>query len=213
MTTGLFGRSQSFIPLQRASLDGDDLRLGYEKSKIKDAPRVEADQHITPAEEAEIYRYYWLGGDDTVGDAGVETAGDAGIETRRSSADDVAVTRSEERLDVGKESHEAGRVRLRKYTTTDTETVSVPVTKEKLTVERTPVEGERSSGHIAEGDEQVEDITLREERAVVDKETVDVEEVRVGKEQVTDQEQVSAEVRQEHVDVEGEGPAGDTHRA
>ena len=44
--------------------------------------------------------------------------------------------------------------------------------------------------------------TLREERPVVDKETVPVEDVRVGKERVTDTEQVSAEVRKEHADVD-----------
>jgi uncharacterized protein (TIGR02271 family) len=84
------------------------------------------------------------------------------------------------------------------------------VKKEKLTVERNPVEGARSGGTISEGDD-VEDITLREERAVVGKETVDVEEVRVGKETVTDQEQVSEQVRKEHVEVEGDTTTtGDT---
>ena len=81
--------------------------------------------------------------------------------------------------------------------------MSVPVTKEKLVVERNPVAGERSAAPIADAD-QVEEITLREERAVVDKETVAVEEVRIGKEQVTEHEQVSAEVRKEHVDLDGD---------
>lgn len=221
VTTGFFGTSQSFVPLQRAALDGDDLRLGYEKDMIKDAPRVEADQHITPAEEDEIYRYYGLAATDGRDDARTDIrtdmqadgrtdsgiAGEGHAESRRTSADDVAVTRSEERLEVGKESEEAGRVRLRKYTTTDTETVSVPVAKEKLVVERNPVDGDASAAPIDQTGEQVEEITLREEHAVVDKETVAVEEVRVGKEQVTEQEQVSAEVRKEHVEVEGEDDA------
>ena len=67
------------------------------------------------------------------------------------------MTLSEERLKAGKERVEVGRVRLRKYTTTHTEKVDVPVTKEKLVVEpRQPPEtrrnprrdsGERSRGH------------------------------------------------------------------
>jgi uncharacterized protein (TIGR02271 family) len=122
------------------------------------------------------------------------------------------MTLSEERLNVDKESQEAGRARLRKYVTTDTETVTVPVKKEKLTVERNPVEGARSGGTISEGDD-IEDITLREERAVVDKETVDVEEVRVAKETVTEQQQVSGQVRKEHAEVEGDVDAASRETA
>lgn len=168
--------------------------------------------------------------DDVAGVAG--TAGVAGV-TGRDRRDDVAdrdfadrdvtdrdrrnddttsMTRSEERLNVGTETVETGSARLRKYTTTETETVSVPVTKEKLVVERTAVDGRPSKGgKIGEGDD-VEEITLREERPVVSKETVDVEEVRVGKETVTEQQQVTDEVRKEHIEVEGEGDANKRRR-
>jgi len=119
------------------------------------------------------------------------------------------MTVSEERLEVGTEIHEAGRARLRKYTTTETETVTVPVTKERLVVERNPVVGDRAAAPITETD-TVEEVTLREERAIVDKEVVPVEEVRIGKEQVTVQEEVVAEVRKEHVEVEGATDLGTT---
>jgi uncharacterized protein (TIGR02271 family) len=215
VSTGLFGTSETFVPLEGASFDGDDLRLAHSKDKIKDAPRLDVDQHLSPQEENELYRYYGLessyaGQETRTQDTGVATGtttGTAGTTrttgTTGHTTDEAAMTLSEERLEVDKESQEAGRARLRKYVTTDTETVSVPVKKEKLTVERNPVEGARSGGTISEG-EDVEDITLREERAVVGKETVDVEEVRVGKETVTEQEQVSEQVRKEHVEVEGD---------
>ncbi|WP_052462714.1 PRC and DUF2382 domain-containing protein [Nigerium massiliense] len=119
--------------------------------------------------------------------------------------DDADVTLSEERLNVGTESHEAGRARLRKYTTTEEQTVTVPVQKERLVVEREPV-NEVSNGHIGDGDTD-ETITLREERPVVNTETVDVERVHVGKETVTENETVSGTVRKEHVDIEGDGVA------
>lgn len=168
--------------------------------------------------------------DDVAGVAG--TAGVAGVAGRdrrddvadrdfadrdvtdrdRRNDDTTSMTRSEERLNVGTETVETGRARLRKYTTTETETVSVPVTKEKLVVERTAVDGRPSKGgKIGEGDD-VEEITLREERPVVSKETVDVEEVRVGKETVTEQQQVTDEVRKEHIEVEGEGDATNRRR-
>src|SRR5688500_2245864 len=178
VSTGLFGTSQTFVPLDGARFDGGDLHVAHDKAKIKDAPRIEADAHLDQQHERELYSYYGLQASydssydttDRVTDT-TTTTGTTGHVT-----DDAALTLSEERVQVGTEARAAGRARLRKYTTTETETVSVPVTKEKLTVERNPVEGHRTGGTIDEG-ESVEDITLREERAVVGKETVDVEEV------------------------------------
>ncbi len=209
VATGFFGTSETFVPTEGARFDGDDLHVAYDKDKIKDAPHLEVDQHLSETEEAELYRYYGVqwGGDHTTDTTTTTTAGTTGYvdtaDTTRTS-DEAAVTLSEERAVVGKESQEVGRARLRKYTTTETETVDVPVTKERLVVERNPVSAEHATtGTIGESGE-VEEITLREERAVVDKETVAVEEVRVGKEKVTEHEQVSADVRKEHVEVEGD---------
>ena len=212
VSTGFFGTSETFVPIEGARFDGDDLHVSYDKDKIKDAPRVEADQHLSETEEAELYRYYGLewgtgytADTTTTGTTttGTTTTGYGHTAPTTTATDDAAVTLSEERAVVDKESREAGRARLRKYTTTETETVDVPVTKEKLIVERTPVSGEQSAAPIADTD-QVEEVTLREERAVIDKETVAVEEVRIGKEQVTEHEQVSAEVRKEHAEIEGD---------
>ncbi|HET7415082.1 MAG TPA: DUF2382 domain-containing protein [Arthrobacter sp.] len=59
--TGLFGHSETFIPLREASMDGGDIRVPYEKNRIKDAPRTDGSSgHVEPAEEAELYRYYGL---------------------------------------------------------------------------------------------------------------------------------------------------------
>ena len=199
VSTGFFGTSETFVPVEGARFEGDDLHVSYSKEKIKDAPRVDADQHLSETEEAELYRYYGLewGTQDT-------TTGTTGhVDTHTQTTGEADVTLAEERMVVDKESREAGRARLRKYTTTETETVDVPVTKEKLVVERNPVSGDRTTAPISETGEEQE-ITLREERAVVDKETVAVEEVRIGKEQVTEHETVSAEVRKEHVDLEGD---------
>jgi uncharacterized protein (TIGR02271 family) len=233
VTTGLFGTSQSFVPLEGASVDGSDLRLGYAKDKVKDAPRIDVDQHLERTQEDELYRYYGLGSAtgttgyaDTTTGTTTGTTGTTGYAdtttgtttqttgTTGTTSDEAAVVLNEEKLDVGTRSEEAGRARLRKYTTTDTETVSVPVTKEKLVVERTPVagEGQVSSTPIQDTD-QVEEVTLREERAVVGKETVAREEVSIAKEQVTETEQVSAEVRKEHADIDVDGALeSDTNR-
>lgn len=60
VNTGLFGNSESFVPLGQATVDGDTLRVPYAKDTVKDAPRVAADGHLDKADEAELYRYYGL---------------------------------------------------------------------------------------------------------------------------------------------------------
>jgi hypothetical protein len=39
VNTGLFGTKSSFVPVEGARMDGDDLRLAYSKDKTKDAPK------------------------------------------------------------------------------------------------------------------------------------------------------------------------------
>ncbi|WJZ68086.1 PRC and DUF2382 domain-containing protein [Kocuria rosea] len=281
VNTGLFGTKESFVPADGAQQDGDRLVLPYTKDVVKDAPNVDADQHLSPAEEEEIYRYYkmnYSGTDDrdrtdrdrtagvagTAGAAGTAgTAGAAGLADRddRYAADtdrnavpatgtagypendgyadtdrdrdrtagitdvdtdrdrtagltdrdrtdrvDNGVVRHEEQLHVGKERQETGRARLRKYVVTENETVDVPLEREEVRVERTPLSGtEATAGTI--GEEDVE-VTLHEERPVVAKETVGVEKVGLEKETVRDTERVDAEVRKEQVEVETDAERG-----
>ena len=59
--TGLFGTKESFVPLAQSSQTDDGLTVPYDKSTVKDAPRVDADQgHLSQSEEAELYRHYGL---------------------------------------------------------------------------------------------------------------------------------------------------------
>ncbi len=200
VSTGFFGLSESFVPLQGAQFRGDDIRLAYDKDKVKHAPRIDRDRHLDPEQEQELFRHYGL---TTTGTGRGMHATTGQTEGRdRGAFKEHAMTLSEERLAAGKERVEAGRARLRKYTTTHTEQVEVPVTKEKLVVERTPASGKATDRPIKDSGEHVEEVTLYEERPVVAKETVPVEEVRVGKERVTETEQVSGEVRKEHADLD-----------
>jgi len=59
--TGLFGTSESFVPLDNASVQGDDVVVGFDKDKVKDAPRVDPDGSLSPEEEDTLYDYYGLG--------------------------------------------------------------------------------------------------------------------------------------------------------
>ena len=58
--TGLFGTKSSFVPIAQASQRDDDVQVPYDKQLVKDAPRIEADQHLSEAEEQQLWRHYGL---------------------------------------------------------------------------------------------------------------------------------------------------------
>ena len=206
VATGMFGARQSFAPVYGSRFDGDQVMLAVSKDLIKDAPSIEDDGQIDASEQDALYQHYsgYLGGGQAgyagSGQAG-ETAGGRGRDTSGPGADD-AMTRSEERLRVGTEQAESGRVRLRKYVVTENVTQTVPVSHEEVRVEREPVTGaDRDAAVSGEPISEAEhEVTLRAERPVVEKEAVPVERVRLGKETVTEDREVSETVRKEQID-------------
>lgn len=211
--TGMFGNKSSFIPIEGAGADGEDLRVPYAKALVKDAPNVdEEDGYLPPDEEQRLYEHYgrdyqaWSE-DDADYDTGTTTDADAGAGHDASGPDtDTAMTRSEEELQVGTRSVESGRVRLRKYVVTENVTTTVPVRKEKVRLEREPITdaniGDATSG--PDISEEEHEVILHEEEAVVGKQTVPKERVRLDTETVTDDQQVSEEVRKEQIEVDGD---------
>jgi uncharacterized protein (TIGR02271 family) len=221
--TGLFGTKESFVPIRNADLTNDGVRVPVSKTQVKDAPKIDTDGHLSPQEEQELYRYYGMGvGTDTT--TTTETAGftDTGrTDTGRTDTDqnvhgtvghdtsgpttDNAMTRSEERLDVGTRSEEVGRARLRKYVVTENVTETVPVTREEVRVEREPIT-DANIGNAMDGpaiSEEEHEVTLHAERAVAEKEAVPVERVRLDKDTVTEHETVTEGLRKEEIEVDG----------
>ena len=223
VNTGLFGSSESFVPVEGASISGDGVSVPYGKDKVKDAPRVDLDgNHLAESDERRLYEYYGRGYDTGTSNgspdasagerenayAGQQQTGhqhSAGHDTSGPNTDD-AMTRSEEHLNVGTTSEAAGRARLRKYVTTENESVTVPVQKERAVLETEPVTG-ANIDEATEGpgiSEEEHEVVLNEERVVVDKTVDPVERVRLGTETVTDQETVNEDVRKEQIEVEGD---------
>ncbi len=199
VSTGLFGTSSSFFPLDEAELRGDQVVVPYSKALIKDAPRVDDDEALTGEEEERLFAHY--AGSRGVVDHGARPAGT-----------DHAMTRSEERLQVGTERVERGRARLRKHVVTETESRTVPVRREQVRVERQRLSGVVVVGGEAAGRELVDqefEIVLTAERAVVTTEVVPVERVRLDTDVVTSQETVSGEVRKERIELEDVERAAD----
>jgi len=116
---------------------------------------------------------------------------------------DDALTRSEERLHVGKEQVGAGSAALDKYVTSERVERSVPVTKERVVIEREPITAENMGAATAGPDisEAHHEVHLTEERAMASKETVPIERIRLGKQAETQQQTVGADLRKEHVDL------------
>jgi len=202
--TGMFGTAESFVPLARARKSGPNLLVPFDKETVKGAPRVaDSNGHLTQDEEAELYSYYGLDYSESESDSGLP--GSVGHDTSGPTTDD-AMTRSEERVNVGTRSEESGRVLLRKYVATENVTQTVPVRKEKAVLEREPITEEnldQATAGPSISDEEHE-VTLHEERPVVEKKAVPVERVRLGKEQVTDEQSVTEEVRKERIETEGD---------
>ncbi|MEU0114303.1 PRC and DUF2382 domain-containing protein [Streptomyces bobili] len=267
--TGLFGSSESFVPIRDASMVEDHIEVPYAKDRIKGAPNVDVDSggHLSESEEHRLYDYYGIDwnsvlDDDTSGPdggragqgdrsgqaagwaAGTGTAAAAGAApaTRRpdtapgtppdtesgiasgirpgeagagygagrtggdamTSSDD-AMTRSEEQMHVGVERRETGRARLRKYVVTEDVEQTVPVRKEQARIEREPVTEASRDAALSGPDisEAEHEVTLHEERPVVETETVPVERVRLTADERTEEETVRGQVRKERIEAEG----------
>jgi uncharacterized protein (TIGR02271 family) len=228
VATGLFGRSGSFVPLAQASMQGDDVVVPYDKALVKDAPRVDADQDLTAEEEQRLYAHYGLGGGSRTtsgagrhsgetavprGTAGRDVDGDGvfddvqdtavGRDTSGLTTDD-AMTRSEERVEVGTRQTEVGRARLRKRIVSEDVTKTVPVSREEVRVEREPIT-DANADAAYDGpalSEEEHEVVLHAEEPVVRKETVPVERVRLDTETVTEQATVHEQVQKEQIEPE-----------
>jgi uncharacterized protein (TIGR02271 family) len=224
--TGLFGTKVSFAPLAEATHSGDGVQLPYTKDQVKDAPNAEADGELSQEEEAALYRHYGLDYSDAPSDSGLPTGHDT---TDRDLADgdltdhettgrgpvghdtsgpttDEAMTRSEEELRVGTTQREAGRARLRKYVVTENVTQTVPVQREEVRIEREPITDANVDEALdgPEISEEEHEVTLHAEEPVVEKRTVPKERVRLTKDVVTDETEISEQVRKERIESDGD---------
>jgi uncharacterized protein (TIGR02271 family) len=224
--TGLFGSNVSFVPIADASPAGDDIRVGFEKDRVKDAPNVEADGELSPEEERRLYAHYdrdygdWdeSSEDRTEGLLGRDADRERGTVNRDGDAEgtvgrdvsgpttDDAMTRSEEEVSIGTQRRESGRARLRKYVTTENVQETVPVQREEVRIDREPISdanvGDATTG--PEISEEEHEVTLHTEEPVVEKRTVPKERVRLDKDVQTDEETVSEDVRKEQIEADGD---------
>jgi len=117
--------------------------------------------------------------------------------------EDLRVPVMEEEMVAGKRTVEGGRAHVHKEVTEKQETVSAPVMHEEVRVERVPVTGDAAAMTDDAFVEQTIDVPVMGEELVAEKRARVAEEVRLRKQAVTEDEQVSDTVRKERVVVDG----------
>ena len=120
------------------------------------------------------------------------------------SDEEHEVTLHEEEVEVGTTQRESGRARLRKYVVEEDVTKTVPVRREEVRVEREPIT-EGNADAALDGpaiSEEEHEVVLHEEEPVVQKQAVPKERVRLEKDTVTDEEQISETARKEQIDID-----------
>jgi len=215
VSSGLFGTKHHFVPLAGAEPSGEDVRSRVTKDQVSNAPGVEADGQLSEQEEAKLFEHYGVPyttegsttaqGQPNGGQRSETERPHEGYDTSGPTTDD-AMTRSEEELVVGKTQQEAGRARLRKYVVTEQVQTTVPVQREEVRIEREPIT-DANRGQALDGpaiSEEEHEVVLHEEVPVVEKQTVPKERISLQKDTLTEERQVSEEVRKERIETDGD---------
>ncbi len=206
--------NEAIIPMSAvASVEGDRVTLRGNRSQYASSGRFDKDRYHGVDENTvrtETERTSEHGGAPLVNadKNEVEVAGRQRAETggvRRETTEErpYRLQLMEEKLQATKTREQAGEVHVGKKVVEHQETMSVPVTEERVVIERTAATGQTAArGEIgARGSEQTIDVPVMKERVNVQKETVVTEEVNVRKESTQHNEQVQGTVRKEELDV------------
>jgi hypothetical protein len=112
--TGLFGRNESYVPLEGATEVDGDVRVPYTADQVRDAPNVDPDITMSEADEERLFAHFGRGSG-------------------------TSMIRSEEEVSVGEaERRPVERVRLKKVTVTENVQETVPVRREVVQLEEEP---------------------------------------------------------------------------
>jgi uncharacterized protein (TIGR02271 family) len=190
------GKTGRFVPLGSSQVTRDGLSVPYDTQKIMGGPNIDAGQHMSAAQADELSRYYGLAVPTQQTQQMQQTQPSRGRLT-----DEDWLVRQEERLQVGKEMLETGRVRIHRYVDVEPIEQAIHVYHEEYDIERMPVNADERTHDFAEAEQE---IVLHEERAVLRKELVPVERVRLIARRVEEDKSVRDEIRRERIEIEPE---------
>ena len=195
------------VPIGAARLNDDDDTVHIDRlpaTGLGKAPRF--GRTALTGEHDRQLRDYYLGGAPSDPQEHSRFFG----KRRTGPVDATYLTRSEERLAVGKREVKKGEVEVTKSVDTRHVEQHVATTNERVNVERRPAHpGMSTSPRIGEDSITV---PVMGEELVVEKRTVPVEEIVISKEAVRDTKTVEADLKREKVDVDRKGDVGRTSR-
>ena len=73
--TGMFGGKSSFMPLEGATSDGEQVQAPFSKEQVKDAPQMDPDGELSQQDEAALYSHYGIDYDESRSDSGLPEGG------------------------------------------------------------------------------------------------------------------------------------------
>ena len=173
------GQAQALVPLVGEVVDGDDVHVGYDAATVTAAPRTAVGAPLTLEDERGLRAYY-------------------GISDEKGGSP-ASVVRSEERLHLSTRRIPVRRARLEKFQVTEMRTITVPVIRDDVRVVYDVIENGSSDQIPSEPRAEFRPWVLMEERIVITKEMVPVETVRLSVETVTEQREITEDVRKEQI--------------
>jgi uncharacterized protein (TIGR02271 family) len=199
------GKTGRFVPLGSSQVTRDGLSVPYDTQKIMGGPSIDAGQHMSAAQAEELSRYYGLTVPTQQTQQAQQTEQMQQARQTQQAGDMMTneewLVRQEERLQVGKEMLETGRIRLHRYVDVEPVEQAVHVYHEEYDIERMPVTGDERTHDFSEAEQE---IILHEERAVLRKELVPVERVRLIARRVEEDKSYRDEIRRERIEIEPE---------
>jgi uncharacterized protein (TIGR02271 family) len=190
---GFFFPTDYYIPMSAvASYDNDQVYLNLAKDAALNSGW---DAQPTDLETATYDTAMATGTTDIREDFGAGTA-------RVATDEEIRIPVMEEELTATVREQEAGAVRIEKDVVAEERTLEVPVTEERVRIERRVVDRPVTAADAGAFEETVIDVPLRRETVDVQKQARVAEEVVVGKEAVQHTERVRDTVRKEEVFVD-----------
>jgi uncharacterized protein (TIGR02271 family) len=184
--TGLFGSKESFVPLSGAEADDKGLHVTVHKDRVKDAPRVDEDGHLSDAETAALYRHYGLTPSSAALNSGQAAHGRDAVPSPRGEMARGEMARGE----MARGEMARGEAR------------PMPAgMNREMPASPAPAPADRGAAAQPYDDNQRQSMVRSEERLRAGTETVETGRVRLTKHVVTAQQTITVPIRREEVHV------------
>jgi hypothetical protein len=140
---GTLGRHTTYVPLDQATWEHDDVYVPYDKDLVKNAPQIDGDGGLSPEQESELGRYYSgeRGGVPSDSDGARASVDDSTADAPHDAAPAQQLDENgvlwEERVVVMKKRVPVAKVHLETTTVTENQEVTADVQKERVVVEQT----------------------------------------------------------------------------